>query len=279
MAWQAKVITIQKDLHSPESSVLDCMTMKRNKIVDAYPLHIHDHYEMELVIEGRGTHWINGQSTPLSPGSLYLLSPADMHRFVSDGTMRLETLHIISEQMNAESQALLRCARGGAVMQLSPVDYEEIGVYLAHMRRLISERAPFVRESVTAFINLIVAKLLREGQTYTPLPQNQSTLGHFRRALEYLGVHYTQEIRLKDVADYSGLSECYFSAMFTQYVGCSFQQYLIRQRTQHAKHLLGTTDTPVTEVAFQSGFGSLSNFLRTFRNQTGCTPSEYRRKR
>jgi AraC-like DNA-binding protein len=48
-------------------------------------------------------------------------------------------------------------------------------------------------------------------------------------------------------------------------------------RLIHAITLLRDTPLSITEVAYQSGWGDLSNFIRTFRREIGCSPREFRR--
>ena len=56
----------------------------------------------------------------------------------------------------------------------------------------------------------------------------------------------------------------------------TYYKYLNRKRIDHAMLLLSDPDIPVTEAALQSGFSSLSTFLRVFRSVKQCTPTEFR---
>jgi len=49
-------------------------------------------------------------------------------------------------------------------------------------------------------------------------------------------------------------------------------------RLERAKRMLADDNQPMTEIAFSTGFSSHSNFTRSFRNATGTTPGEYRRR-
>ena len=56
----------------------------------------------------------------------------------------------------------------------------------------------------------------------------------------------------------------------------SFNRYLAQTRLRFACGLLSSSDKPVKEIAFESGFGSVEYFLSTFRKYIGTTPSEWR---
>ena len=44
-----------------------------------FPLHAHEYYELEFIMEGTGKQWINGQERPVARGAVSLLTPADFH--------------------------------------------------------------------------------------------------------------------------------------------------------------------------------------------------------
>jgi len=61
-------------------------------------------------------------------------------------------------------------------------------------------------------------------------------------------------------------------------VGVAVQrQYLVRARLRHAARLLAETTRPITSIAFEVGFGDLSNFVRTFHRAAGVSPRSFRR--
>jgi AraC-like DNA-binding protein len=60
-------------------------------------------------------------------------------------------------------------------------------------------------------------------------------------------------------------------------LGVTPHQYLVAARLRRAARLLADPERPVTEVAFEAGFGDLSHFVRTFRRATGVSPGRFRR--
>jgi len=84
---------------------------------------------------------------------------------------------------------------------------------------------------------------------------------------------------LTDVAEHVGLSRSYFSTCFAKAVGSGFSKYLQKVRIEHACKLLETSSLSVTAVALESGFNTLSQFHRVFRELKHCSPREYRKRR
>ena len=65
--------------------------------------------------------------------------------------------------------------------------------------------------------------------------------------------------------------------MFARVLGVTPHQYLVRARLRRAARLLAEADRPITEVAFDAGFGDFSNFVRTFRRAADVSPRSFRR--
>ena len=65
--------------------------------------------------------------------------------------------------------------------------------------------------------------------------------------------------------------------LFQKTFGTTLINYLTQHRISHAQRLLATTDKTVTEIAFQSGFHSISRFNEAFRRACDCSPRDYRK--
>jgi len=65
--------------------------------------------------------------------------------------------------------------------------------------------------------------------------------------------------------------------LFRQAFGTTMTDFIVQHRISHAQRLLVTTDDPVTEIAFASGFQSLSRFNEAFKRACECSPREYRK--
>ena len=87
----------------------------------------------------------------------------------------------------------------------------------------------------------------------------------------------TEPLDLAQVAAEAGLSAFHFLRVFAAVVGVTPHQYLVRSRLRHAARLLVGDERSITDVAYDVGFGDLSNFVRTFRRAAGVSPRRFRR--
>jgi AraC-like DNA-binding protein/ligand-binding sensor protein len=97
-----------------------------------------------------------------------------------------------------------------------------------------------------------------------------------RRAECYIRENYTRKVRLKEVADVSGLSAPYFSTVFKEEMGENLSNYLNRLRVDRATKLLLDTDLSLSEIAGSCGFEDQSWFSKIFKSYTGVSPGKYR---
>lgn len=101
-----------------------------------------------------------------------------------------------------------------------------------------------------------------------------------RRAVEaalWLEANAAAAIDLESTAAQAGMSPFHFLRLFDKVVGATPHQYLVRCRLRRAaRALAGERERSVTDIAFDSGFGDLSNFVRSFHRAAGMSPRRFR---
>ena len=98
------------------------------------------------------------------------------------------------------------------------------------------------------------------------------------RAKLYIQEHLGDKISLGEVAGFVGVSPFYFCKVFKESTGTTFTAYMNQLRVAWAKTALTESKASVTEIAYDVGYQSLSQFNRSFRKLAGMSPSEYRNR-
>ena len=111
------------------------------------------------------------------------------------------------------------------------------------------------------------ALMLAQGHTETPA---------IAQAKHYIADHSDDELSLGIVARIVNMSASYFSEKFKEATGLNFVEYVARTRVEKARNLLQNPKLRISEIAFDVGFQSLSQFNRTFKKFTGKAPGELR---
>lgn len=106
---------------------------------------------------------------------------------------------------------------------------------------------------------------------------NRATRDRIYAALAVIEHSSAGELRLGELAQVAGLSPYHFLRVFKRETGVTPHRFLMQARVRRALELLRDTTRPVTEIAFDVGFGDLSNFINTFRREVGCSPARFRK--
>jgi AraC-like DNA-binding protein len=106
--------------------------------------------------------------------------------------------------------------------------------------------------------------------------QDPELLRRLLRAKDRMDAASHEAWPVRRLARVSHVSEAHFARSFKQAFGVPPHRYLLTRRIERATALLRDTDLSITEIAFQTGWGSLGTFGRTFRDITGRSPTAVR---
>jgi AraC-like DNA-binding protein len=123
----------------------------------------------------------------------------------------------------------------------------------------------------------VAAEGPRRSRRESPAVLDQRHLSRAERMACFIAQNYTQPLTAETIGQYVGLHPNYAMALFRRTFGTTLIEYVTQHRLAHAQRLLVTTKEVIVNIAFGSGFGSLSRFNEAFRKSFGCTPREYRR--
>ncbi|WP_395647104.1 helix-turn-helix transcriptional regulator [Terricaulis sp.] len=96
------------------------------------------------------------------------------------------------------------------------------------------------------------------------------------RAKDRMDAASHEEWPVERLASASGVSEAHFARSFKDAFGVPPHRYLLTRRIERAKALLRDTDTPIIDIALETGWQSLGTFGRVFKDITGESPTELR---
>jgi AraC family transcriptional regulator len=119
-------------------------------------------------------------------------------------------------------------------------------------------------------------KLHQVPPVYNDPAMRQTTRADHEIRLEevvrYIAEHLDEPINLGDLADLACLSRFHFHRVFQALLGETVGEMSRRLRLERASESLRTTDEPITELAFETGYSTHEALIRAFRTAFGCTP-------
>ena len=92
----------------------------------------------------------------------------------------------------------------------------------------------------------------------------------------YISENCMKPLSLNDVALQVGVSRSHFAHLFKNYTNMTFVDFLTVERVKLAETFFLNPRLRITDIAFESGFSSISSFNRSFKKIKGCSPTEFR---
>ena len=127
---------------------------------------------------------------------------------------------------------------------------------------------------VYGYLHTIVGMCIKKSETQ----KKRYEMSTLHSVIRYIAFNYTNQITLKSVSKYIGISQSHLSRIFSQKIDGGFKHYVNLLRVEKAKDLLKNTNNNISEIMFESGFVDQGTFNRVFKQNTSCTPREYRNK-
>lgn len=241
-------------------------------------LHIHDFYEWELVLSGDAITVINGIEYPASKGAVFFLTPSDVHSYHAEEGVTVINLSFTPDVM--EYSVLLE--------MLYPMDYlvgqaDEtllgiLAFYARQIGRLIKKPDRFTEKQVSALMTCLLVEMHHISTVKASRPARQIDCLPVQKALWLIHAHFREELSLSSLAKQIGIPSSTLGKKFAGYYGIGFRQYLMNIRLQYARSLITNTHETLTDIAYYSGFNSLSYFQRAFLGKYGVSPNSLRKR-
>ena len=276
---------------SPLSSK-DCFILiERQKTNFNFPIHIHPECELNFIENAKGAQRIVGDSIEeIDEEELVLVANPHLEHAWKDYRNVSKNIHEITIQFHPDllTDTFLNKNQMISIRQL--FRHAERGV--AFSRESIAKVRPLLKtltcenDSFYSLIKLLIIlhelsidKGMRElstGQFAANVMHQHSSDESLGRVMDYLSRHYSEVIRLSEVAEMVNMSESSLCRFFKQHTSKSFIDFLTDIRLGAASRALIDSSLSIAEIGYDCGFNNLSNFNRIFKKKKGVTPSEFR---
>lgn len=243
--------------------------------------HWHDYFEMEFFFEGEGTHLLNGEEMQVGRGTIYLLTPADFHTlYKKDASSPLRYYNVNFNEYALPPEIIQSITEYDAPLTatLSESDCRYLRREFEYLVAEQHSEKEFRKQMICSCFEKIFIIFLRAfGDALQEKKTMQSkTDGNIRHIINYLHLHFREQISLSSAAKEVYLTPNYAGELFRREIGMSFTEYVQRLRLDYATNLLIHSDLSVSDICFQSGFRSVSYFIKIFKSANGTPPHEYR---
>jgi AraC family transcriptional regulator, melibiose operon regulatory protein len=256
------------------------------------PMRRPDHHnEIELNMLGRGwlTYLLGGRKVKIAAGHLSVFWAAIPHQIIDYGA---DTEYFVATiplawflQCRLPENLVRPLLRGEVLSAPRPTraqaDSDLFAQWASDLREPPEAARAIVMLEMEARLRRLASSL--PAAPARPAHRKPTTLhGGGLNKVEQMACliaqRYTEPLTVTAIGQAVRLHPNYAMSLFKKAFGTTLIDYLTHHRISHAQGLLATSDEKIVEVAFNSGFNSISRFNEAFRRACGCSPRDYRRQ-
>ncbi len=260
----------------------------------AFIPHSHPELEIGYFKSGSGIYTVKGRQYEIRPGDIFLFNSDELHKVT---TVRpdepMQTLAVLfqprlvwdaltddfSDDLLAAFRSLGEAGKH-RIDQTHPA-YEALIGQIAQIEAEWTKQKPYYRKAVKNRILDFLITLSRSVDRKTKTDESdeafRDVLPLINASVDEIEEHFSEELRIHDLAVKYGMSQNFFSSCFKKINGITPKAYINSKRIDKAIRLIRSTDKSMLEIATLCGFNSSASFNKSFTKTTGKRPLEYRR--
>ncbi len=257
--------------------------------------HIHNEFEIFIVLKGSGIAKIKNKSYSLKEGDIFLINSGEVHSYMRDPLYTLDVEDTNDVPLFLFVQISNHCLREYFPQIRTTIfnscnlrDYLSDEEANSMINLLVQSAKIYFMEEPLYQLNVLsnIAKVLVS--CYKEVPHEiiseaqktnlkQKNL-RVERIISYIDANFETQIRLQDLAEQENLSPTHFSHLFTSLFGVTFQNYVNIKRMEQCIRLMPNKEKTLLEISYESGFSDPKYMNRMFIKHFGYTPKEYRKR-
>ncbi len=254
------------------------------------PLHFHKEFEIMAILKGDGSQVVGSSIENYEGGEVIFIGPNVTHGWLGE---------LKPGSKDKSSEYIYTCFEDKSFGSLfSQPEMQQISQLLKNatqgikyigstaLEAIVLLKRTSIQKNADRIISMLELLHLLANSTEGRVLQNKAmAMGPDRleadrinKVFKYLLEHYNKDITVTSVADHIGMSPNAFSRFFKTRTYKHFVEYLNEVRITNATRLISDCSINISDVAYQCGYNSISNFNRQFKRYTKYTPFEYKQK-
>lgn len=232
-------------------------------------------YEIYYLTKGNVGYFINGKSYNITEGDMVIIPPNTLHKTVpkNDRIRNRILLYLKEDFLNEFDSQDVSLWKEASIIHADKGD--RIG---AIFRELLEEYKGKRNTSLLKALTCeLVILLQREKDKKSKSIEDSVTSQLISEVIVYINSYYNAKITLEKTAKLFFTNASYLSRTFKECTGISFSDYLVNFRIKKSLEMMEETDKNITQIAYDTGFGSTNHFCKAFKSIMGESPLQYKK--
>ncbi|HEP1843071.1 TPA: AraC family transcriptional regulator [Streptococcus suis] len=237
---------------------------------------IRDNYVLHFITNGKGKISINGETTELTAGDIFVLPKNQSIFYQADENSPWTYTWVGFSGSRAES--ILTQTRLLEKYFLHSHLESEILKKMIDINQTEVQCLPMITELILiGHLNQLLAALVQEFPNDSLKEASTLAKTYVHHAIKIIHSQYNSPVKVSEIAEQLALSRSYLYKIFKQETGYSIKDYIVQVKMNHACQLLATPELSITEIANSVGYFDPLVFSSAFKNQYYMSPSDYRK--
>ena len=266
---------------------------------DEFPLlmHKHDFYELNIIVEGSGRHYIKDKNFPVTPGAVFVIPPKVSHGYWMEND-RGNIFHLLIEQkllqkysselngingysilFETEPELRKHIASTTFFLKLDPLQLKSLKAQMDLLIRLaqLSDHK-IIFETYEVGLIYYLSALMEKQYNTSNIAAAKKNYIFIINSTNYMKQHISEAFSLSELAHNAMESRTSYVEKFKMLFKMTPFEYLRKLRVNHAIKLLTATTKSIAEIAQSCGFSDSAHMIKIFKEDTGLTPAKYRKE-
>lgn len=242
----------------------------------SYGPHIRKSFVIHVVIDGKGMLDYRGKRWMIGKGQMFILFPGEVTTYYADKDdpwyycwigFRGEAAWKIVESIGFSCQTPVLSFENGQKIE-------------DRIKKILSIKSLTLDGQLLRNAEMleILSDIIKESSERVASDDNQNPYSYSEYAVRYINNHFSEKIRIQDLANQIGISRSYLVNLMKRETGMSPQRYLLVTRMRRAIELLTRTNDSIRNIAAECGYDDPMAFSKVFKSKIGINPSNYREK-
>ena len=221
---------------------------------------------LSFILEGEALYYVNEEKIKVSKNMvIFLPSGISFHSRGLKGNF-----HYFSIKFSMTNNRLIKPFQKPYIVS-NPRYFHNAFI---NMREKWERKGFGYKLEIKSILYDVISKLITEDVNYEDSFKNYHLV---KKSIKYMEENYfNSDLNIEKIASASNITSAYFRNLFKEIYGISPVKHINKIRLEKAKELLEFSREPIYKIGEKTGFSSVYHFERTFKQNTGLTPTQYR---